>query len=864
MTYSSVILADTPHLWWRLGEASGTTAEDSSGNNRDGTYAGSPALAASGLLTGDADTCVNLDGTNDVISIEPTPFGANESSDFSAEAWFDADTVSGNRLIIGRVSASSGLSRSNVAKWMFRIDGGTLNFWRNTNGTSGWVQLNCGSVSAATRYHVVVTCDRTTSVIKVYLNGSQVATVTATGSLPYTGNTSDGAGFNVGNWMQGGGGSEWFDGKIDEAAYYEYVLSAGQVLAHYNEGLSPTASPPNAPINLATDPDVTEIDFTWDPAGSGGTPDGYEVRINGGTAADVGALETHTFTGLTPATSYTLEARAYNGSGDSSWSSTSASTDPVPAPTGLAIFAATGDSLTLSWDDVTVADGYEVRIDGGTPEDIGDTLAHVFTGLTEETTYTLEVRAYIGGAFSSWSSISGDTTDGSIPFTADLIIGSHAFTVNSWDTLDPEDPIHVLDGLTIGWKVSESKPWPAQPDPVEASVALLTDDVVNLADVELGDPMSAVLTDEDDNVFATFHGRVTQLVAQPLKHGGNLYMRYAVTGDDYVVDLAETPVTRTTPLAAAAAATRFDDIIDAAEAAGTAPIDTPADVDSAAFEELSAGTSTAASLLEDHLAQVAVDVGDGLQRHIVVPVVVDDELDHYETVLLARTVDASLLPGTFDVVDGLLVVVFPDITADGIVDAGLGAGVLLDVPWTKLKFRAVNRVTVTGDTVTAAASRPGPPVGLSLSTTLTDQDAADRMAHLYLPDVDENNGWVADTFRLLAYRNVAAIVPAWFPDHRDDPATTTVYVQPIALVNVADNINLAGGLGVYAGQLVAVKLQFSRGRMTVDFSLRRQLPVGTGDDAASWAWAQATFPTLAWEDIDPGLSWYEARLGKAT
>src|SRR2546429_2006240 len=49
-TYPSVILGDSPSAYYRLGEASGTTAFDSSGHNQHGTYLGGPTLGQPGAL----------------------------------------------------------------------------------------------------------------------------------------------------------------------------------------------------------------------------------------------------------------------------------------------------------------------------------------------------------------------------------------------------------------------------------------------------------------------------------------------------------------------------------------------------------------------------------------------------------------------------------------------------------------------------------------------------------------------------------------------------------------------------------------------------------------------------------------------
>ena len=618
---------------------------------------------------------------------------------------------------------------------------------------------------------------------------------------------------------------------------------------------------PDAPISLVTDPDVLEINLSWDPAGTGGTPDGYDVRINGGASVDVGAVETYDFTGLTPDTSYTLEVRAYNTYGDSGWSSAVVSTDPLPPPTGLTTLGDDEDTITLGWDSHPYAEGFEVRIDSGTATDVGLTTIHMFDGLDPLTMYELEVRAYLDGVYSAWASLDASTELPAPPageYNVTLKVGSHSWIITHEDVLDPGDPVQVLDGLKISWQLNESDPWPAQPQGVTCSVGFYAVDVDELdADLAIGTPMSAVLEDGDGNVFATFHGRVTQPQARPIRRKAGLRMLYQLTGDDYTADLYEEPVTILEAWPAESADDRMARIVALAATVGIT-LTPPADTGTAAFEELSAGTTTIGELLADHLRQIVIE---GPKRYIVTPVTdpVTDLLTHFECVLLETTVDASVLPGTWAIVDGLLTIVFPDTEADGVVDAG---DIDLDTNWTRLKYRAVNRVKVAGQTVTAEASRGGPPVRLELGTTLTDQATADLMADLYLPDTDEAFAWVADEFLYYAHRHQEGLLPPWFPDHRDDPPDLTSYVNPLVILRIASNINLAGSTAL-AGQLSKASVELNRRKILVRFALRRNLPEATGVDAASYEWVYDNFPAVTYADVDPEISYYEARLARS-
>lgn len=78
LDYRAAVLATNPLAYWRLGETSGTVARDEMGLNH-GTYVNAPTLGVPGLLAGDPDTAVTLNGTNQAVKIiTPTglPVGA--------------------------------------------------------------------------------------------------------------------------------------------------------------------------------------------------------------------------------------------------------------------------------------------------------------------------------------------------------------------------------------------------------------------------------------------------------------------------------------------------------------------------------------------------------------------------------------------------------------------------------------------------------------------------------------------------------------------------------------------------------------------------------------------------------------------
>lgn len=66
-------------------------------------------------------------------------------------------------------------------------------------------------------------------------------------------------------------------------------------------------------------------------------------------------------------------------------------------------------TVPFTYDDADQT-GFEYRLDGGTPVDIGNTNSFIISGLTPNTGYSVEVRAYNANGDGAWSSVSNFTT----------------------------------------------------------------------------------------------------------------------------------------------------------------------------------------------------------------------------------------------------------------------------------------------------------------------------------------------------------------------------------------------------------------------------------------------------------------------
>jgi Concanavalin A-like lectin/glucanases superfamily len=222
--YSDAVLADFPSGYWRLGEAKGTTASDSSGLERHGTYVGGVFLGLPGAIVGDPDTSAFFDGAKSFVQVAGKPF--NFSANFSLEAWvINPGQIDPNP--VGRI-ISNGQPGSRGYGW------GLLRDNRIRFTTYGILDYDSDVIIPTDDFyhHVVVTFDDSFTA-HIYLDGTLAQSLPG----PRAANSSD-LDFAIGRNPPGTSPPENWFGIIDEVAVYEYVLSEEQVFLHYVLGVS--------------------------------------------------------------------------------------------------------------------------------------------------------------------------------------------------------------------------------------------------------------------------------------------------------------------------------------------------------------------------------------------------------------------------------------------------------------------------------------------------------------------------------------------------------------------------------------------------------------------------------------------------
>ena len=225
--YSTTVKTDSPWEYWRLGEASGTTAADASGHGRTGLYQGSIAYSQAGAITGDPNTAVRLGGTSpsDGYVTSGSTTAVTNPRTFSLELWFKTATTAGGKLI-GFGSSRTGTS-AHYDRHIYMTNNGRLAF--GTWNGSATVITTTATYNNGLYHHVVATLS--SAGMKLYVDGALVGSNPNTLAETYNGFWRVG-GDNLSHWPNQPTNS-YFKGTVDEVAVYTTALSASQVSDHF-------------------------------------------------------------------------------------------------------------------------------------------------------------------------------------------------------------------------------------------------------------------------------------------------------------------------------------------------------------------------------------------------------------------------------------------------------------------------------------------------------------------------------------------------------------------------------------------------------------------------------------------------------
>jgi signal peptidase I len=221
--YKSEVLGDSPYLYWKLDETSGTAIADSSaGTNRPGSLiAQTYSLGQSGALDEKPSRAIDFS----VASITSNSAFAGLST-FSVEAWIKTGSNDGGR-ILGFGNGNGQNASSTVDRQLYLAPGGKVYFGI---GSAKTTLASTRSLNDNAWHHVVGTYTAGTTGMRLYVDGVLQGTGRATPVLT-TGYWRAGA-EGMSGWA--GNPGQFYDGLLDELAVYSDVLTPAEVAAHYN------------------------------------------------------------------------------------------------------------------------------------------------------------------------------------------------------------------------------------------------------------------------------------------------------------------------------------------------------------------------------------------------------------------------------------------------------------------------------------------------------------------------------------------------------------------------------------------------------------------------------------------------------
>ena len=231
------MMLDAPALLWIGDDASGTTAKDTSGNARNGTYIGSPTLANSNVVPGQPK--VWTPGSGKYIERAYEAGLDAGTGDFVVSFWYKGPRVTGGaggnnfEPVFHRDYGSSG--------------GGIIVYVVEANASSfapGTVRLWCGGASLQATRDVqdsiphLIWVQRVSGVVSIYIDKVLDVTATRAGSVNNGSMvTWIGSAATSGNTHSTGSDYALYNPVAFVGFWVGTSLSAARMVAHYEAGI---------------------------------------------------------------------------------------------------------------------------------------------------------------------------------------------------------------------------------------------------------------------------------------------------------------------------------------------------------------------------------------------------------------------------------------------------------------------------------------------------------------------------------------------------------------------------------------------------------------------------------------------------
>ena len=259
-SYSTTVLGDGPVAYYRLEETSGTTAADATTNLFDAAYATDadtngvwtwPMLNLPGIETNsilfryyvDSSSVSHRGFVNIPYRTELSPLmpDGQHGAPFSVECWVKAITQPPDYSIpLAMFGAYETGIYGNASGWNFYQSPGPNSYWIFNVKNGPFAQASSLLIQPHRWYHLAATFNG--SIFVFYVDG--VARVTSGAVTTYL------ADHGYDGQIGAGDRTSFlpFQGAVDDVAFYTNVLTAGQILNHYQTGTNSFSGRPYPPF----------------------------------------------------------------------------------------------------------------------------------------------------------------------------------------------------------------------------------------------------------------------------------------------------------------------------------------------------------------------------------------------------------------------------------------------------------------------------------------------------------------------------------------------------------------------------------------------------------------------------------------
>ncbi|MCK5561728.1 MAG: hypothetical protein KAJ51_14090, partial [Thermoplasmata archaeon] len=195
---------------WHFDEGAGPSANDSSGNDNNGTLMPIYPINVSEWVDGISGSALKFDGIDDYIDCGNDSTLATVSA-ITIEAWINTNEANNFRTIVSKYGA--------MGYYLRLAPNGKIEFL-----AAGSTQTGSGIIKSGLWYHIVATYDGNYQ--RIYVNGKLIASSSESGNINQTSES-----FKIGTLT---GSSQMFNGTIDEVSIWSSALQANDIQTRFN------------------------------------------------------------------------------------------------------------------------------------------------------------------------------------------------------------------------------------------------------------------------------------------------------------------------------------------------------------------------------------------------------------------------------------------------------------------------------------------------------------------------------------------------------------------------------------------------------------------------------------------------------